>query len=67
MELIQSPHPPPKKKIYVRLIQDDVQGFAPIGWICRREKYLVIYDVEGFFLLWISSMEVLVILVRIRI
>ena len=31
------------------LIQGDVKGFAPIGWICKRGSYLGIYDVESFF------------------
>ena len=35
--------PPLKKTFYVRLIQDDVLGFAPIGWICKRERYVGIY------------------------
>ena len=44
MELFQSP----EKTFYVRPIQDDVKGFAPIGWICKRERYMGIYDVESF-------------------
>ena len=38
-----------------------------IGWICKRERYLGIYDEESCWGLWNRSMEVLVILVRIRI
>ena len=50
MELFQSP-----TKFYVRPIQDDVQGFAPISWICKRERYVCIYNVESFF--WGGALE----------
>ena len=59
MELFQSP----QITFYVRPIQDDMQGFAPIGWICKRERYVGIYD--SFLGLWNSFIEVLVVMVRI--
>ena len=45
MKLFQSP----KNTFYVRQIQDDMKGFAPIGWICKRERYVGIFDIEIFF------------------
>ena len=45
MELFQSP----ENTFYIRTIQNDVQGFVPIGSICKRERYGGIYDVESIF------------------
>ena len=55
----------PKKTFYVRPIQDDVKGCAPLGWKRKVPGYL--WRRKLFFGLWISYMKVLVILVRIRI
>ena len=56
-------------KTSIDLIQSPPKILRPLGRICKREKYLGIYDVDFFWGggLWMSSIEVLVILVRIRI
>ena len=39
----------PNKTFYVRPIQDDVYGFASIGWICKRERRVGNYGIESFY------------------
>ena len=45
LELFQSP----KNTFYFKTILDDMYGFAPIGSICKRERYVGIYGVESIF------------------
>ena len=47
-----------KKTLHVRPIQDTCRALHRLVESVKRERYLGIYDVKSFFLLWISSMEV---------